>query len=140
MCARPVHDCTMLSCCIRRRLSSLNRLNVQVSAINELLQLNKDYGSSNNDGVWGPAHDMMQLLKRRFYILANNHDAESVMKSPACAHGPLAVDLKRNLLDQWWTSVVSSRPQVFGINTLYMMDHGSSKDLKTYRSCLFQGG
>ncbi|KAL7890869.1 hypothetical protein AOLI_G00003450 [Acnodon oligacanthus] len=32
-------------------------------------------------------------------------------------YGPLGTELKRNVLQQWWTAVVSLKPHVFGIST-----------------------
>ncbi|XP_062853020.1 DNA polymerase subunit gamma-2, mitochondrial [Trichomycterus rosablanca] len=123
----PLTSSAMLTYCIRRQLSVLNRLNVKVSVFHELLQLSKYYGSSNSDGVLCPAHDMLQLLKKRFFIPPNYPNTDTLMRSDSCPYGPLGVDLNRNILEQWWTSVVRSRPQVFGISTLYMVDKEAGK-------------
>ncbi|XP_072538895.1 DNA polymerase subunit gamma-2 [Salminus brasiliensis] len=40
------------------------------------------------------------------------------------AYGPLGTELKRNVLQQWWTSVVESKPQVFAISTLHCYTGG----------------
>lgn len=108
----------MLTYCIRRRLFVFSRVNFNIFPPHELLQLYKHYGKSS-DGGSDPASDMLQLLQRRFFIPQDHHQAVSLFKGKTCAYGPLGVDLKRNLLEQWWSSVVRSRPQVFGISTLH---------------------
>ncbi|MCI4375728.1 hypothetical protein PGIGA_G00113170 [Pangasianodon gigas] len=108
----------MLTYCIRRRLSVFSRVNCNISPLHELLQLCKQYGKSS-DGGSDPASGMLQLLQRRFFIPPDHHHAVSLLKGKTCAYGPLGVDLKRNMLEQWWSAVVRSRPQVFGISTLH---------------------
>ncbi|KAG8014467.1 DNA polymerase subunit gamma-2 [Nibea albiflora] len=44
----------------------------------------------------------------------------------SCRYGPLGMELRRNLLDQWWHAVTRSTVEVFGINTL-----SSSEDTAT---------
>ncbi|KAG7326833.1 hypothetical protein KOW79_010234 [Hemibagrus wyckioides] len=99
----------MLTYCMRKRLCRVN---------SNLLQFYKHYGKSS-DGGSDPASSMMQLLQRRFFIPPEDYHAVSLLKGKACAYGPLGVDLKRNMLEQWWSSMVRSRPQVFGISTLH---------------------
>lgn len=111
----------MLTYCIRRRL------NLNISPLNELLQLYKHYGKSS-DGGSDPTRDIMQLFQRRFFIPPEDHHAVSLLKGKTCSYGPLGVDLKRNIIEQWWSSVVRSRPQVFGISTLHKIgDKGAGE-------------
>ncbi|KAK7929881.1 hypothetical protein WMY93_006276 [Mugilogobius chulae] len=58
---------------------------------------------------------VLQLLEDRGYVYQT--DLELVMRGAGCEHGPLGAELKRNLLQKWWDSVVSSRAHVFGINS-----------------------
>lgn len=53
--------------------------------------------------------------------------------------GPLGTELKRNVLQQWWSAVVSSKPQVIGISThcsstdggaLKIVDGGTLRELR----------
>lgn len=39
------------------------------------------------------------------------------MRGVNCQYAPLGVELKRNLLEKWWDSVVRSRAHVFGVTT-----------------------
>lgn len=117
----------MLTYCIRRRLFVTSRVNGNISRLHEFLQFCKHYGMSS-DGGSDPAGGMMQLLQQRFFIPPDPHHAVSLLKGRTCAYGPLGVDLKRNMLEQWWSSVVRSRPQVFGISTLHGVgDNGAGE-------------
>lgn len=104
----------MLTYCVRRRvvLSSCS-----VSPLHELLVMCKHYAMTS-DGACDPLGVMMQMFQRRFFI-PHPHHAEALLKGRSCAYGPLGVDLKRNLIEQWWSSVVRLRPQVFGISSLH---------------------
>ncbi|KAM9483025.1 DNA polymerase subunit gamma-2 isoform 2-T2 [Clarias gariepinus] len=147
----------MLTYCIRRRLSVFRRASVNLSPVHELLQVYRHYGESCDGGGSDPARLMVQLLQQRFFIPPDQHHAVSLLRGQACAYGPLGVDLKRNILEQWWSSVVRSRPQVFGISTLHGVESkgagGDEKLLKgrgervgevlrqrqAFRTGLFQG-
>ncbi|XP_072319893.1 DNA polymerase subunit gamma-2 [Eucyclogobius newberryi] len=59
---------------------------------------------------------VLQLLALRGYVC--QPDLELWRRGVSCRHGPLGAELKRNLLETWWDSVVSSRALVFGINSL----------------------
>lgn len=119
----------MFTYCIRRRLFVFSRVSLNLSPLHELLQLHKHYGKSS-DGGSDPAIGMLQLLQRRFFISPDQHHAVSFLKGRTCAYGPLGVDLKRNMLEQWWCSVVRSRPQVFGISTLHGVGDKSAKEVE----------
>ncbi|XP_026158690.1 DNA polymerase subunit gamma-2, mitochondrial isoform X2 [Mastacembelus armatus] len=69
---------------------------------------------------------LLQLCVDRYYISPGQTNAELFQRGLSCSYGPLGMELRRNLLEQWWRSVTSSRAQVFGINTLT-----SSKDRET---------
>ncbi|KAF7711243.1 DNA polymerase subunit gamma-2, mitochondrial isoform X1 [Silurus meridionalis] len=118
----------MLTYCIRRRLFvTSHNVSVDICPLHVLLQVSK-HSVKSSDGGPDAAGDMLQLLQRRFFIPPDPHHAESLLKGRTCVYGPLGVDLKRNLLDQWWASVVRSRPQVFGISTLYELgDKGAGE-------------
>ncbi|TSK62592.1 DNA polymerase subunit gamma-2, mitochondrial [Bagarius yarrelli] len=104
----------MLTYCIRKRLLVFSR----VKLLNELRQISKLYGTSS-DGGSNPTVEMMQLFQRRFFIPPEKHHVVSLLRGRSCAYGPLGVDLKRNILEQWWGSVVRTRPQVFGVSSLH---------------------
>lgn len=124
----------MLTYCIRKRLFVSSRVNSNISPLLELLQLYKHFSkSSDGDGGGGggrsdPTSGRIQLFQRRFFIPPEDHHAVSLLKGRTCAYGPLGVDLKRNMLEQWWSSVVRPRPQVFGISTLHGVgDNGAGE-------------
>lgn len=61
---------------------------------------------------------LLQLCVDRYYISPGQTNTELFQRGMSCSYGPLGMELRRNLLEQWWHSVTSSRAQVFGINTL----------------------
>uniref|UniRef100_A0A1A7XQG0 Leucine rich repeat containing 8 family, member E n=1 Tax=Iconisemion striatum TaxID=60296 RepID=A0A1A7XQG0_9TELE len=61
---------------------------------------------------------LLQLCVDRHYISPGQTNAELFKGGFGCVYGPLGVELRRNLLEQWWHSVTGSRARVFGINTL----------------------
>ncbi|XP_017548504.1 DNA polymerase subunit gamma-2, mitochondrial [Pygocentrus nattereri] len=50
-------------------------------------------------------------------VLDLQHFVSSGGTGRRSTYGPLGTELKRNVLQQWWTAVVSLQPQVFGIST-----------------------
>uniref|UniRef100_A0A1A8I3K0 Leucine rich repeat containing 8 family, member E n=1 Tax=Nothobranchius kuhntae TaxID=321403 RepID=A0A1A8I3K0_NOTKU len=65
-----------------------------------------------------PVRTLLQLCVDRHYIFPGQTNAELCRGGFGCVYGPLGVELRRNLLEQWWYSVTGSRARVFGINTL----------------------
>ncbi|XP_030582756.1 DNA polymerase subunit gamma-2, mitochondrial [Archocentrus centrarchus] len=61
---------------------------------------------------------LLQLCVDRYYVSPGQTNVELFQRGLCCNYGPLGMELRRNLLDQWWHSVTKSRAQVFGINTL----------------------
>lgn len=57
---------------------------------------------------------LMDLCQNR-HFLTSGHIRMGFVNS----YGPLGAELKRNLISQWWKSVVLSREQVFGVETLH---------------------
>lgn len=62
---------------------------------------------------------LMQLCTDRYYIASGQHHIDSLQRGTSCAYGPLGMEFRKNILEQWWNSVIASRPQVFGISTLH---------------------
>ncbi|XP_026989337.2 DNA polymerase subunit gamma-2, mitochondrial isoform X1 [Tachysurus fulvidraco] len=126
----------MLTYCIRKRLFVSSRVNSNISPLLELLQFYKHFSKSSDGGGGGggggsdPTSGMIQLFQRRFFIPPEDNHAVSLLRGRSCAYGPLGVDIKRNLLEQWWSSVVRSRPQVFGISTLYGVGDNGAGDVE----------
>lgn len=63
------------------------------------------------------AGTLLKLSMDRGYISPNQTNGELFKRGVSCSYGPLGTELKRNLLEKWWGTVVGSRGQVFGINS-----------------------
>ncbi|PWA32734.1 hypothetical protein CCH79_00012521 [Gambusia affinis] len=61
---------------------------------------------------------LLQLCADRYYISPGESNSELFRRGWSCNYGPLGVELRRNLLQQWWHSVTGSRAWVFGVNTV----------------------
>ncbi|XP_034542896.1 DNA polymerase subunit gamma-2, mitochondrial isoform X2 [Notolabrus celidotus] len=61
---------------------------------------------------------LLQLCADRYYISPGDANSELFRHGMSCSYGPLGMELRRNLLEQWWRSVTRSTAQVFGIKTL----------------------
>lgn len=61
---------------------------------------------------------LLQLCVDRYFVSPGHANVELFQRGLCCSYGPLGMELRRNLLDQWWHSVTRSGAQVFGINTL----------------------
>lgn len=61
---------------------------------------------------------LLQLCVDRYFISPGDANAELFRRGMRCSYGPLGMELRRNLLEQWWRSVTQSTAQVFGIKTL----------------------
>ncbi|XP_030637735.1 DNA polymerase subunit gamma-2, mitochondrial [Chanos chanos] len=80
-----------------------------------LTDCTKSTATNNNSDLTSA---LMQLCASRYYIAHGEFHSNSIQRGRSCGYGPLGVDLKSNIVDQWWISVMRSRAQVFGISTL----------------------
>ncbi|MEQ2194452.1 hypothetical protein XENOCAPTIV_029537 [Xenoophorus captivus] len=69
-----------------------------------------------NDGL-DRVRTLLQLCADRYFISPGESNAELFRRGWSCIYGPLGLELRRNLLQQWWHSVTGSRVRVFGVNT-----------------------
>lgn len=69
---------------------------------------------------------MLQLCVDRYFISPGKSNTARFRRGMSCNYGPLGMELRRNLLEQWWRSVSSSRDQVFGISTVSCTMDGDS--------------
>ncbi|XP_057194699.1 DNA polymerase subunit gamma-2, mitochondrial isoform X3 [Triplophysa rosa] len=71
--------------------------------------------SSKHNATTGDGCDQVSLLLRlceeRHFI------SPDAFHTRTCVYGPLGTELKKNILEQWWTAATRSRARVFGINT-----------------------
>ncbi|XP_048871669.1 DNA polymerase subunit gamma-2, mitochondrial isoform X1 [Brienomyrus brachyistius] len=119
----------MVTFCVRRQLLLRKERTVWL----ELLQCR---GCTNAGAALDETDHMGTLMKLccdRHYI-AHDHDSpKCIRRGSSWTYGPLGMELRKNILDQWWSSVVTTRPQVFGINTLHGFRGGSGAPERTLK-------
>uniref|UniRef100_A0A6Q2YZR4 Anticodon-binding domain-containing protein n=1 Tax=Esox lucius TaxID=8010 RepID=A0A6Q2YZR4_ESOLU len=62
---------------------------------------------------------LMQICADRYYIASGQLNIDSFQRGTSCGYGPMGLELRKNILEQWWKSVIGSRAEVFGISTLH---------------------
>lgn len=100
-------------------------LKTQCRIILVLQHTKRHYSTSSSEDL-DKVRTLLQLCVDRYFVLPGQTNTELFQLGMSCSYGPLGMELRRNLLDQWWHSVTRSTAQVFGINTL-----SSSKDTAT---------
>ncbi|XP_068583159.1 DNA polymerase subunit gamma-2 isoform X3 [Cebidichthys violaceus] len=108
----------MLSYCVRNVLCTLKI--PPCSATLTLQHSRRHCSTSSSEDL---VSTLLQLCVDRHYVSPGQTNTELFQRGMSCVYGPLGMELRRNLLEQWWHSMTSSSAQVFGINTL-----SSSKD------------
>ncbi|KAJ8283654.1 hypothetical protein COCON_G00025040 [Conger conger] len=63
---------------------------------------------------------LMQLCSDRYYMICDALNGDPFHLGISRPYGPLGMELRKSILDKWWTSVVISRAQVFGISTMHL--------------------
>ncbi|XP_040891195.1 DNA polymerase subunit gamma-2, mitochondrial [Toxotes jaculatrix] len=117
----------MLTYCVRHVLPThASMLNTTQRRIAPVLRHTRGRCSSSRSEDVDQVRTLLQLCQDRYYISPGQANADLFRRGTSCSYGPLGMELRRNLLDQWWHSVTRSRAQVLGINTL-----SSSKDRET---------
>lgn len=61
---------------------------------------------------------LLRFCVDRYYICPGQTNVVLFQHGLSCSYGPLGLELRRNLLDQWWQSLTTSSTRVFGIKTL----------------------
>lgn len=120
----------MFTYCVRRLiLKNENMPKTSLDRIALALQRGRDHSSAagshaeDSDRI----ETLLKLCTARFYIASGQVQKDSFQRGAACVYGPLGMELRKNILEQWWNSVVSSRAQVFGISTLHTSREGPFK-------------
>ncbi|KAM3624571.1 uncharacterized protein V6R79_025025 [Siganus canaliculatus] len=112
----------MLPCCARVVLSRrISQCRPQLD-----LQHSRRHCSAPSNEDLAQIRALVQLCVDRYYVSPGQTDVELFQRGMSCSYGPLGMELRRNLLEQWWHSVTRSTAQVFGIKTL-----SSSQDMAT---------
>uniref|UniRef100_A0A672YN54 Polymerase (DNA directed), gamma 2, accessory subunit n=1 Tax=Sphaeramia orbicularis TaxID=375764 RepID=A0A672YN54_9TELE len=99
--------------CLQKRLGLL-----KLSEGYETLVLQHFRGLCDASPSVEQVKSLLQLYVNRHYISPGQTNIDLFQRGVKCSYGPLGMELRRNLLDQWWDSVTRSRDQVFGVNTL----------------------
>ncbi|XP_061888719.1 DNA polymerase subunit gamma-2, mitochondrial [Entelurus aequoreus] len=60
---------------------------------------------------------LLQVFVDTHFISPGETNVGLFGRGLSCSYGPLGMELRRNVLHEWWSSVTGSRAQVFGINT-----------------------
>ncbi|XP_061779096.2 DNA polymerase subunit gamma-2 [Nerophis lumbriciformis] len=60
---------------------------------------------------------LLQVFVDTHFISPGESNVGLFGRGLSCSYGPLGMELRRNVLHEWWSSVTGSRAQVFGINT-----------------------
>ncbi|XP_068120546.1 DNA polymerase subunit gamma-2 [Hyperolius riggenbachi] len=72
---------------------------------------------------------LLDLCRKRGFIFGDELTSTSVLRG--CQNlGPLGTRLKKNLLDEWWSTMVLNRDQVLPIDTLHHLPGSSSPSAK----------
>ncbi|XP_068607120.1 DNA polymerase subunit gamma-2 [Brachionichthys hirsutus] len=94
------------------------RLQLSPCSLTLALQNLKQYCSTSKDEEdLDPVGSLTQLCVGSHYISPGESNAGLFQRGVGCSYGPLGVELRRNLLEQWWRSVSRSTPQVFGMSS-----------------------
>lgn len=105
----------MVTYCVRNVLSTLRHSRVNLSVTPQHMA---KHCSTSPDASLHQIGTLLQLCVDRYYISPGHSNAELFQRGMSCSYGPLGLELRRNLLEQWWHSVTRSSAQVFGINAL----------------------
>lgn len=117
----------MLPRCVKNVLSRhVSILKTPQCSTVPALQHNRGLCSTSASEDADQVRTLWQLCVDRYYISPGQVNTEQFQRGMSCSYGPLGMELRRNLLDQWWHSVTSSRAQVFGINSLSSNKNGET--------------
>ncbi|XP_033478929.1 DNA polymerase subunit gamma-2 [Epinephelus lanceolatus] len=109
----------MLSYGVRNVLSRrLQVLKTSQCRITLTLQHSRRHYSTSSTDHLDQVRTLLQLCVDRHYVSPGQTNTELFQRGLSCSYGPLGMELRRSLLEQWWHSVTRSTAQVFGINTL----------------------
>lgn len=109
----------MLTLCVRNVLSRrFFTFKAKRCTVTRLLQHSWRRCSTAQTEALDRVRALLQICVDRCYVSPAQTNVEMFQRGLCCSYGPLGVELRRNLLDQWWHSVTRSRAQVFGIATL----------------------
>lgn len=76
----------------------------------QYLQYRSKHSARTGDGC-DQVGLLLRLCEERHFM------SPDAFHTRTCIYGPLGTELKKNILEQWWTAAIRSRARVFGINT-----------------------
>ena len=85
------------------------------------------YKTTNVHDESDPTRMLLDLCVDGYYVAPGPVHTDLFQRGMCCSYGPLGVELKKNLLEQWWSSIKRSRNRVFGISTLTTGDGQSAE-------------
>uniref|UniRef100_A0A8C6WQT2 Polymerase (DNA directed), gamma 2, accessory subunit n=1 Tax=Neogobius melanostomus TaxID=47308 RepID=A0A8C6WQT2_9GOBI len=120
-----------MSYCVKTALSRHCKiLKTSNKCLAVFLQKVRERCNKSGNGDRAEVGTVLKLFADRGYISLEQADEEVPMRGVSCWYAPLGAELKRNLLEKWWDSVVNSRAQVFGVNTpSCTLDRGTGAEL-----------
>lgn len=103
----------MLTYCVINSISRRQYL----SRLTLFMQQTRRHCSSAPEENLGQVRTLLQFCVDRYYTAPGQINIELFQHGLSCNYGPLGMELRKNLLDQWWHSVTTSSDKVFGIKT-----------------------
>nr|XP_048673999.1 DNA polymerase subunit gamma-2, mitochondrial [Caretta caretta] len=85
--------------------------------------------SSAEGQHWEGSEVLLDVCRRRHFLRGDQQQAltwDSYLRGCHPGFGPLGLELRKNLVAQWWASVVVSREQVFAVDSLLHRAPGAS--------------
>ncbi|XP_068178220.1 DNA polymerase subunit gamma-2 [Antennarius striatus] len=104
----------MFSCSVRNVLSRRHFFPANLTPASQNI---KKYCKTSDEELDDGVRALTHLCADRHYISPGESNMELFRRGVSCRYGPLGMELRRNLLQQWWHSVTRSTHQVFGINS-----------------------
>lgn len=104
----------MLTYCVINSISRRQYL----SRLTLFRQQTRRHCNSAPEEKLGQVQTLLQFCVDRYYIAPGQINMVLFQHGLSCNYGPLGMELRQNLLDQWWHSVTTSSDKVFGIKTL----------------------
>ena len=118
----------MISHCIKRFWIRSETSSIRVQCRDFVGQyIAKRFKTTGPNDESDPTRMLLELCVDGYYVAPGPVHTDLFQRGMCCNYGPLGVELKKNLLEQWWSSIKRSRTQVFGISTLTTGDGKSSE-------------
>ncbi|KPP79312.1 DNA polymerase subunit gamma-2, mitochondrial-like [Scleropages formosus] len=111
----------MLMFCVRRQ----SCLSKKLRRRSETLHWRDCSDSASASDKADHLSSLQKLFSDHYYTVDEQLNRDNFVHSSSPSYGPLGMELRKNILEQWWRSVVMSRPQVLGISTPHGIKSGT---------------